>query len=161
MAKMIAGEVPYKLRYWGRSRMPGFPARAKELSIGLALEHGFPPVGEKLPAPKPELAEIGRKLISRDGGFACVTCHSVGDSKAISPFEAPGPNLIHVAERMNYDHYLRWMRKPMRFQPGTKMPQFSEEGKSTLKEILEGDADRQFEAMWEHMRQGQNLTPPE
>jgi hypothetical protein len=62
---------------------------------------------------------------------------------------------------LTHDYYLRWMRKPMRFQPGTKMPQFSEDGKTTLKEILEGDADRQFEAIWNYLLQGEGMTPPE
>ena len=30
----------------------------------------------------------------------------------MSPFEAPGPNLIHAKDRLTHDFYLRWMRKP-------------------------------------------------
>ena len=66
-----------------------------------------------------------------------------------------------MTQRLTHDYYMRWMRKPMRLQPGTKMPQFSEDGRSTLKDILEGDADRQFQALWEYMRQGERLSPPE
>ena len=61
------------------------------------------------------LAEVGRKLVGRDGGLACVTGHSVVDTRAASPFEAPAPNLMHVPERLTHDYYVRWMRKPMRF----------------------------------------------
>ncbi len=167
-AKFIAGEVAYKPRYWMRARMPAYPVQASGIAHGLALGHGFPArpaagavEAKGAKAASPEVVEIGRKLSGRDGGFACVTCHSVGDMKAISAFEAPAPNFLHVTERLTHDYYLRWMRKPMRFQPGTKMPQFSEEGKSTLKEVLDGDADRQFEAMWEYMAQREKMAPTE
>jgi len=164
MASFIDGELKYKPRYWLRARMPAFTGHGRGIAEGLALEHGFPAQSARPPAPgtsKPELAEIGRKLIGRDGGFACVTCHSVVDMKAISPFEAPAPDFLHVVYRLNRDYYVRWMRKPMRFQPGTKMPQFSEDGKTTLKEVLEGDADRQFEAIWNYLLLGEQMTPPE
>jgi mono/diheme cytochrome c family protein len=160
-AQFIEGKIPYKPRYWLRSRMPAFPRQARFLATGLALAHGMPPRSANPPAPKEDLAQIGQKLISRDGGFACVTCHSVNDSKAVSPFEAPAPNLIHVKDRLTHDFYMRWMRKPMRFQPGTKMPEYSEGGKSTLRDILDGDADRQFEAIWHYALQGDRMVPPE
>jgi cytochrome c1 len=164
-ARFIDGELTYKPRYWLRARMPAFTGRGQAIAQGLALEHGFAPQsalpGGKEAPPKPDLAAIGQKLVSRDGGFACITCHSIVDTKAISPFEAPAPNFVHATTRLTHDYYLRWMRKPMRFQPGTKMPQFSEDGKTTLKEILEGDADKQFEAIWNYLLQGEGMTPPE
>jgi mono/diheme cytochrome c family protein len=160
-AEFIEGKIPYKPRYWLRSRMPSFPRHTTFLATGLAMEHGMPPRTAEPPAPKEDLAQIGQKLVSRDGGFACVTCHAVNDNKAISPFEAPAPNLLHAKSRMTNDFYMRWMRKPMRFHPGTKMPEYSEGGKSTLKEILDGDADRQFDAIWHYILQGETMTPPE
>jgi mono/diheme cytochrome c family protein len=162
MGRFIAGDVGYKPRYWMRARMPAFgAARAKGIAEGLALEHGFPTVPPKPGEAKGELAEVGRKLVGTGGGFACVTCHSVADVRATSPFEAPAPNLMHVPERLNHDYYVRWMRKPMRFAPGTKMPQLSEEGRSALADILGGEADRQFEAIWQYTLQGERMGAPE
>jgi mono/diheme cytochrome c family protein len=163
--RFIDGEMTYKPRYWMRARMPAFAGRGQAIAQGLALEHGFAaqsalPLAKEAAA-KADLAAVGQKLVSRDGGFACITCHSIVDTKAISPFEAPAPNFVHATTRLTHDYYLRWMRKPMRFQPGTKMPQFSEDGRTTLKEILEGDADRQFEAIWNYLLQGEGMMPPE
>jgi mono/diheme cytochrome c family protein len=157
----IDGETPYKPRYWMRARMPGFGGRGKAIAAGLALEHGFAPRSAPLAKAHADQAEIGQKLVGRDGGFSCITCHSIVDTKAISPFEAPAPNFLHASERLTHDYYMRWVRKPMRFQPGTKMPQYSEEGRTTLKEILAGEADRQFEAIWNYVLQGEGMTPPE
>jgi mono/diheme cytochrome c family protein len=161
MAKFINGEIHYKPRYWLRARMPAFATHGQAIAQGLALEHGVAPTSTAPPAPKQDLADIGQKLVGRDGGFQCITCHSIVDHKAVSPFEAPGPNLMHVSERVNHDYYIRWMRKPMQFQPGTKMPVFGENGKTTLREILDGDADKQFDAIWNYILQGEKMTPPE
>jgi mono/diheme cytochrome c family protein len=163
--RFIDGEMTYKPRYWMRARMPAFAGRGRAIAQGLALEHGFAaqsalPLAKEAAA-KSDLAAVGQKLVSRDGGFACITCHSIVDTKAISPFEAPAPNFVHATTRLTHDYYLRWMRKPMRFQLGTKMPQFSEDGKTTLKEILEGDADKQFEAIWNYLLQAEGMMPPE
>ena len=127
----------------------------------MALEHGMPTVSAEPGKSDAALAEVGRKLVGRDGGLACVTCHSVVETRAASPFEAPAPNLMHVSERLTHDYYMRWMRKPMRFWPGTMMPQFSEEGRSALKEILGGEADRQFEAIWQYVLRGEGMGAPE
>jgi mono/diheme cytochrome c family protein len=161
MAKFINGEIKYKPRYWLRSRMPAFTGRGQAIARGLALEHGVTMTPTAPHAPKLDLAVVGQKLVGRDGGFQCITCHSIVDHKAVSPFEAPGPNLLHVPERLNHDYYIRWMRKPMQFQPGTKMPVFDENGKTQLREILDGDADKQFDAIWNYVLQGEKMTPPE
>jgi mono/diheme cytochrome c family protein len=160
-ASFIAGELSYKPRYWLRSRMPAFAIHAKGIAQGLALEHGFPIQSEPPGASNGELAAVGQKLAGRDGGFACITCHSIGETRAISPFEAPAPNFIHIKERITHDYFVRWMRKPMRLSPGTKMPQYSEEGKSSLKEIMGGEADRQFEAIWNYLLLGERMVAPE
>ena len=141
--------------------MPAFAIHAKGTAQGLALEHGFPMQSEPPAAANGELAAVGQKLAGRDGGFACITCHRIGETRAISPFEAPAPNFIHIKERITHDYYLRWMRKPMRLSPGTKMPQYSEEGKSSLKEIMGGGADRQFDAIWNYLLLGERMVAPE
>ncbi|MEZ0266209.1 MAG: hypothetical protein ACAI43_15875 [Phycisphaerae bacterium] len=157
----IAGETTYKPRYWMRARMPGFPTQAAGLARGMAQEHGVATTTPPRADPKPDLIEIGRQLSGRDAGFACITCHSIGDTRAVSPFEAPAPNFARLADRMTEDFYFRWMRKPMRYQPGTKMPQFSEGGKTDRKDVLDGDAEKQFDALWQYMLTGTKIVAPE
>jgi hypothetical protein len=53
------------------------------------------------------------------------------------------------------------MRAPLRLEPGTKMPQFFPDGRSPLVEVLDGDAARQIEALWQYLLEGENLRPPE
>ena len=161
-AAFIGGKVEYKPRPWLRARMPGFPARAEMLAKGQAHAHGVPFVAPPPEKPDPDLAETGRKLIARQGGFACVQCHGVGEMKAFAPFEAPAVNFVHVADRLTREYYDRWVYNPQRVQPGTRMPSFADaEGKTALKDILGGDAKKQFDAIWNYLLQGPEMKPPE
>jgi mono/diheme cytochrome c family protein len=161
-AQFIAGQVPYKPRPWLRARMPGFPARAEALAEGLAASHGVPATAPPNAQPDAKLAETGRKLVARQGGFACVQCHGVGEMKAISPFEAPAINFAHVSDRLTHEYYDRWVYNPQRVLPGTRMPSFADnKGATALKDILNGDARQQFDAIWNYLLQGKDIRPPE
>jgi mono/diheme cytochrome c family protein len=161
MENFIAGKIDYKPRPWLRARMPAFPARAHGLAIGLALEHGFPATSPALPKPDPELAQTGQKLTSKTAGFSCVQCHAVGEQKALAPFEAPAPNFAYVAERLRPEYYKRWMLKPQRVLPGTRMPDFADAaGTTPLKNILDGNAHKQFDSIWNYLLAGTKIQPP-
>ena len=160
-AKFIAGEIPYKPREWLAARMPGFPALARALAEGFALEHGCTTALPPPAAPDPSLAEVGRKLAGKNGGFSCVQCHGVGDQKPLAAFEAPAINFAHVTERLTREYYDRWVYSPQRVLPGTRMPQFADnEGKTALKDILGGDARKQFDAIWNYLLAGPQISPP-
>jgi hypothetical protein len=54
------------------------------------------------------------------------------------------------------------MRNPQRIQPGTRMPQFADpEGKTALRDVFDGDADKQFDALWQYILTGREINPPE
>jgi mono/diheme cytochrome c family protein len=141
-------------------RMPAFPARAERLFQGLALEHGCPPKSPPEPAPDPELSEIGRKLSGPTGGLDCLSCHSIAGKGATKVFEAPAPNFKLVRSRIRKDYYDRWVREPLRLEPGTKMPQFIKDGRTQLTEILDGDGVKQADALWHYLLEGEKIRPP-
>ena len=167
-AKFIAGEIHYKPRTethpngepWLEARMPGFSARAKLLAEGLAAMHGLPAKTLAEPPIDNELAKLGQKLVGKDGGFSCVSCHGVGGLAAMDVFESEGINFAHSYERLLRDYFYRWMRAPLSIDPQTKMPVYFEDGKSPLTEILDGDAERQIAAMWEYLRLGDKMPAP-
>ena len=148
--RFIAGEVPYKPRYYLYARMPAFTVRAGLLAHGLAAEHGCPPAVEPYTEPDATMVPVGQKLVGVAGGFSCVTCHPLGKSPPTAPFEAPAINFAYVTDRLRKDFYHRWMRGPMRLDPATKMPQFSDADLQTaLRDVYDGDATKQFEALWQ------------
>ena len=161
-AKFIAGKETWKPRPWLESRMPGFPAYAALLGEGLATSHGLTPGAPTDTDADPELAKTGQKLVSANGGFACVSCHSVGDFGATQVFEAPGINLSHSFDRIQPSYFRRWVRSPTSIDSNTKMPgYFDDEGKSSLSDVLGGDGPKTIKAIWEYIRLGAKMPRPE
>lgn len=161
MAQFIAGETKYKPRHWLAHRMPAFPKYAADFATGLAMTHGFPPQTPPEPPQDLELTKVGQKLIGVDGGFSCISCHSVGAVKAAQVFESEGINFAYSVERVQRAYYERWMRNPLRIEPQTKMPvYFQEDGSSPLPDVLGGDTAKQLDAFWQFFRLGDKVTPP-
>ena len=135
-------------RPWLHARMPTFPGHAEAIARGLVASHGLgfadaPAVGDS------ESAKVGGDLISAERGFACVTCHGVGAEGPQQVFEVQGVNFARTAERLRPDYFLRWMRDPRRVDPATKMARYSSpEGKTGFITVFEGEADRQYEAIF-------------
>ena len=153
MSKFIAGQIEYKPRPWLIGRMPGFAHYADGLALGLNHQHGLPRSEAVEPAPNPEKAVIGEKLVGADGGFNCITCHAVGDQAATAVFEAPAINFLQSAERLRKGYFHRWTLAPTRIDPDTKMPKYADpEGVTQLTDPFEGKGPEQFEAIREYLR---------
>ncbi|PYJ85171.1 MAG: hypothetical protein DME22_10140 [Verrucomicrobia bacterium] len=162
MKAFIGGELTYKPRPWIEARMPAFAKYAEGLAIGLTAEHGVPPRTPAEPSIDMEAAKIGRKLVSANGGFFCVSCHAVGSMGAMQVFESNGINLAYTGARLQKEHYRRWVRNPLRIDPASKMPvYFDTDGRSPLTDYFNGDAEQQIEAIWQYIRLGDKMPPPE
>jgi mono/diheme cytochrome c family protein len=103
-----------------------------------------------------EKIAAGRTLTGKSG-HGCISCH---DISGVSGGGTRGPDLALTDQRVRYDWYLRWMNHPQRIAPGTKMPQVAIDGKSLLTNVYDGDADRQFEALWAYLALGPGLPLP-
>ena len=152
--KLLSGQHDHRARPWLKARMPAFPARAALLAPGMSHEHGFALKEDPRPAPNSKSADLGEKLIPQAGGFNCVQCHSRGSEKALEPFDSEGINLVDAALRLRYEYFSRWMIDPSRVDRTAKMPKFTEDGgkKTKITDILDGDARRQFDAIWHFMQ---------
>ena len=160
-AAFIGGQVPYKPRPYLHARMPAFGPRAALMAQGMAAEHGYAPATPPYPPPDEQMAAVGQKLIGAAGGFSCVQCHAVGAAPPLAPFEAPALNMRHITERLRKDYYDRWMLNPIKVEPTTKMPAFADaEGRSAIRDVYDGDAVKQFEAIWQFLLRGKEVKPP-
>ena len=152
-AAFIGGQSKPKPRYWLIARMPAYAFYASGISTGLSHQHGFSCNLAKEDPVDDELAQVGEKLLGATGGFNCIQCHPLGTRPATSPFEAPSTNLATATERLRPSFYKRWMVAPTRVTPATKMPKYvDEDGQTQITETLDGQADDQFEAIWQHLR---------
>ncbi len=152
-AKLFAGQLKYRPRPHFKIRMPAFPQRGKLLSQGLSAEHGFAPDEDARPKHDPDLAKIGERVAAMNSGLACHRCHAIGDKQATAPFEARSTNLSFANDRLRWGFYHRWMRDPLRIDPQTKMIKFAQDGQKTgLTDFYDGDAEKQFEAVWHYLK---------
>ena len=151
-ARFIGGELP-TTRPWLQARMPAFPNRAKRLARGLAQMHGFAPTTAPNPSPTAELVAPGELLLNKDG-FGCTACHGIKDTPPYATFEFAAPKFDHVFGRIRKEYYTRWMWNPTRVEHRYRMPIYAtpEERITLQDEILDGDADAQFEAMWHYLQ---------
>jgi mono/diheme cytochrome c family protein len=151
--KQFLGELTYRPRPHFHARMPAFPTRAKLLAEGLSHEHGYAADEDPRPKLDAELAKMGEAVAAMNTGLACHRCHAIGDKEAEAPFEARSTNLSVASERLRYPFYHRWMRDPLRIDPQTKMIKFAQDGQKTgLTTIYNGEAQRQFEAVWHYLQ---------
>ena len=102
-------------------------------------------------------SHYGRRLMGVNA-FNCVNCH---DLMGQSSLGMPALDLATSVERLQPAWFKKFMLDPEGFRPQTLMPSFFDEGKSTITEVLGGDADKQIEAMWIYLKELDQTRLPE
>jgi cytochrome c2 len=152
MRRLFNGTLPYKPRPELQGRMPAFPAAAPGLAEGLAHQHGYPAESAPTPRVEPFLAAIGKQLTQVGTGFSCVSCHNVGDQKALAGKDTATVNFACVAERLRATYYWRYVQDPPRLVPSTMMPKFiGDDGTTPIKSVFDGNPQQQFTAVWHYL----------
>lgn len=149
---MLTGTVKQRPRPWLGTRMPAFNAHAKPFAEGLSRLHGFSPSAPEKIKTDPEMVKIGHSLIGTEG-LGCTTCHGNGDIKPTAAFEVGAINFSQISERLREGYYYRWMDHPAAVMPGNKMPRYAEGNQSKLQNVLEGNASKQYEAIWQWIQE--------
>ncbi len=153
---LLKGHIAERPRPWMKLRMPHFPARAKLLAVGLACEHGLSSEPSPRDSSDPQLAAIGEVLAKRTGTLDCRQCHAIGPLPPTgdkSTLLAPGINFALTRERIRHDFYRRFTLDPPRYDITTRMPKLAVDGRTTkVKDIFDGDARQQFEAVWHYLQ---------
>lgn len=174
--RFLAGKLDYRPRPWLTARMPLFARETSHLPLGFAAQHGLTSnsnpsrstlntssLSTRDTPTETELIEIGRKL-TLAGGLDCRQCHGVGSVQPRGDSRtkiALGINFSHVRERLNADHYQRFVLDPGRYDANSRMPRLAADGRTTkINFIFEGDARRQFDAIWRYIRNFDTSTSP-
>jgi type 1 glutamine amidotransferase/cytochrome c551/c552 len=152
MERLFAGTLGYKPRPWLKARMPSFPMRGPVLAEGLAVQHGLSREVHAGPQLVVDDVKIAVQLTVKNGGLDCRQCHAMGGEVLKMENQAHGMSFGYIRHRLRYDYYQRWMLNPLRFDPASKMPRFSADRRTTaITHILDGDAKRQFDALWHYL----------
>lgn len=167
-AAAFLGGHPFKVRAdihpkgepWVHARMPAFRSRAQLLAEAMSMQQGYGPKSRDEGAIDEEAAKIGHKMIGKDNGLSCISCHAVNDLPALEVFESEGINLGLSSARLLKPYFFRWMRNPLGVDPQTKMPGYFEDGRSALTDYYEGDAEKQIHALYEYIRQAEKMAAP-
>lgn len=120
---------------------------------------------DRKPQPPPAVSDApeaqkaaGRQIVGTQGGLSCITCHRFNHQPAQTMQII---DLTTAPERLYADWFSQFLLDPNRFHPGTRMPAFWPEGKSSLPALLGGSADRQFAALWTYLSDGPRARFPE
>ena len=139
-------------RPWLTARMPAFERHGAAITAGLVREHGYGSRDEPVRPGDAQLAIHGERLIANGTGFGCVQCHALGDKPATQVFEREGIELTLSRKRLRHEYYTRWLADPPRLDPESRMTKFANsKGKTAFTDVLDGDATRQFEAIWQYL----------
>jgi mono/diheme cytochrome c family protein len=99
----------------------------------------------------------GRLIAGDKGGLGCVKCHSFRDA-ASSGIQAM--NMTLMPQRLKHDWFRRYVLNPQAFRSGTRMPAAWPNGQSFLRNLLDGTADTQIEAVWAFLSDGDKALIP-
>jgi len=132
-------------------RMPDYSPAAETLAAALIR------ADEDLELPATDVSgslhhhrnRYGRRLMGADG-LNCINCHGLREHPSTG---MPALDLADTLERLQPDWFKRYLLDPDSSRPGTLMPTYFEGGKGTLTEVLDGDADKQIEAILTYLKE--------
>jgi mono/diheme cytochrome c family protein len=152
LADFLGGRTADRPRPHLPVRMPAFAAHSEILAAGLHHQHGLPEAPPDNEPVDSQLAAIGRNLIRGDR-LGCHSCHALGTDPALGGDGSEETiNFDLARRRLRRAWFDRFLRDPQRILPGSKMPQFvDEDGYTALYDVFDGEASRQFEAIWHYL----------
>jgi hypothetical protein len=98
----------------------------------------------------------GRRLVGAQG-FACIKCHTFAGRRS-SGIQAL--SLTTMTQRLRRDWFDPYLRSPLDYRPGTRMPTPFPDGRSTLPMVLDGSVDAQTDAIWRYLADGERAILP-
>ena len=132
-------------------RMPDYATAADTLVDALirADEHLQLPATDVSGTLHHHRNRYGRRLMGADG-LNCINCHGLRGHPSTG---MPALDLADTLDRLQPDWFKRYLLDPDSSRPGTLMPTYFEGGKGTLTEVLDGDADKQIEAILTYLKE--------
>jgi mono/diheme cytochrome c family protein len=148
-----AKDRPYML-----TRMPKFGGEGVG-HLARAFSEADPILPVDTPAfsiPERRVKSTGRFLVGGEA-FSCIKCHIFGGVKAEG---IQSIDMTLMTRRLRREWFHRYVIDPQAFRPGTRMPSAWPMGQSTLDQVLDGDARKQVEAVWQYLSDGPRAAVP-
>ena len=148
-----------RMPQYGESNLSHLPALFSRLDTMTGPEMKLPkPEGRSEDERQREklIRAAGRELLG-DKGANCVACHTFNGKAAITN---QGIDLLTSYERLQPAWFQRYLQHPGAFRPRTVMPTSWPGGVAVFKNILDGDTNRQIEAIWYYLSLGTSAADP-
>ena len=97
------------------------------------------------------------RFLAGEEALSCIKCHSFGKHKATG---IQAIDLTTMTQRLSKDWFQAYMLKPSKFRRGTRMPESWPGGKTFYPDILDGDAQKQIDALWTFLADGSAAPKP-
>ncbi len=156
LTRILSGGA--KDRPYMHARMPSFGAN----TVG-HLTSAFEAADRAGPVARPSFDKAlsrvkadGRHMVGGQA-FGCIKCHTFAGHRAEG---VQGIDMTILGQRLRRDWFHRYVKEPQRYRPGTRMPEAWPKGQSLLTSVLDGDADKQIEAVWLYLSDGNKARLP-
>jgi mono/diheme cytochrome c family protein len=148
-----------RMPQYGAANLQHLPALFRRLDVLTGPEMKIPNPESRTEGERQReklLRAAGRELLG-DKGANCVACHNF-NGKAANVNQ--GIDLLTSYERLQPAWFNRYLQNPGAFRPRTVMPTAWPNGRAVFSTILEGDTDRQIEAIWYYLSLGTSAADP-
>ncbi|HEX5033132.1 MAG TPA: c-type cytochrome, partial [bacterium] len=143
-----------KVRDWLDIRMPTFQFTDEELESLVRYfkkrdkaEGLFETLNVKV---TPEEVAAAQTLMGPNN-FNCTSCHIMGGQRPEGGITVWAPDLANAHNRIRPQWLNKWVRDPGKLVPGTRMPGYYPEPNSGPKDVLDGDDERQIQAIVDYL----------
>ncbi len=147
-----------RMPQFGEPNLRHLPELFAKLDSVKVVEFALPKAegrNEKENAREKELRAGGRELVG-DKGLNCAACHTFNGKK---PAKA-GIDLLTFTERLQPSWFYHFVRDPNAYRPRIVMPTSWPDGKAVHDTILNGDTDKQIQAIWYYLSLGTSAQDP-
>jgi mono/diheme cytochrome c family protein len=148
-----------RMPQYGESNLQHLPPLLRRLDVLQSVEMEIPPSENRTPREQElekQLRAAGRELLG-DKGLNCIACHRFNGKPAQAN---QGIDLMTTYPRLEPGWFNRYLRNPGEFRPRTIMPSAWPNGVAIHKTILDGNTDRQIEAIWYYLSLGTSAADP-
>ncbi len=148
-----------RMPQYGTANLQQLPAVFSRLDVLKSIEMKIPSPESRSESERERekmLRAAGRELLG-DKGLNCIACHNF-NGKVASVNQ--GIELLTSYQRLQPGWFNSYLRNPGAFRPRTVMPTAWPNGVATHKTILDGNTDRQIEAIWYYLSLGTSAADP-
>ena len=155
------------VRHYMATRMPQYgianlqhlPAVLSRLDVlnGPEMKIPSPESRSESEREREKLLRAGGRELLGDKGLNCIACHNF-NGKAAQVNQ--GIDLLTSYPRLQSGWFNSYLRNPGAFRPRTVMPTAWPNGVASHKTILDGNTDRQIEAIWYYLSLGTSAADP-